>query len=93
MSVLNHKEDVHFCTREWACLSHFWRASANMGKTTCQLWARRLAKYGRDSPLLARPHTNYPMLHTNYWRVASQLHCILQANDWQVHFNYWRVTC
>ena len=89
MSVLNYKEDVHFCTREWVSLSHYWRASAKYGRDD---WVR-LANYGRDSPLLARPHTNYPMLHANYWRVASQLHCILQANDWQVHFNYWRVTC
>ena len=46
MSVLNHKEDVHFCTREWVSLSHYWRASAKYGRDsptmgeTRQLWAR-----------------------------------------------------
>ena len=52
MLVLNHKEDVHFCTREWVSLSHYWRASANMGETTRQLWVRRLANSGRDSPII-----------------------------------------
>ena len=48
MSVLNHKEDVHFCTREWVSLSHYWRASAKYGRDD---WVR-LANYGRDSPTM-----------------------------------------
>ena len=76
MSVLNHKEDVHFCTREWVSLSHYWRASAKYGRVSLIMGETRpylgetrqygrddwvrLANYGRDSPIMGETR--------HYWR-------------------------